>query len=184
MQNPAKLLTASCSGTDGIRGVANVPPMTIETAMRLGRAVARLYHRPGHRGRIIIGKDTRLSGYMFEQAMAAGICSMGADVMLCGPLPSAGHCVLTSSMRADAGVSDLGEPQPYYDNGIKICAADGFQAAGLDGSQLEEMMGTATKRSRGLVTTKSVAPSASTTPVVAASCFSKPRSRASCRSMG
>ena len=90
-------------GTDGVRGIANVEPMTVETAMRLGRAVAHLFHRGSHRGKVVIGKDTRLSGYMFEQAIAAGICSMGADVLLCGPLPTPGIAFITSSMRADAG---------------------------------------------------------------------------------
>ena len=141
MQKSSKTPDRKLFGTDGIRGVANVPPMTIETAMRLGRAVARLYHRPGHRGRIIIGKDTRLSGYMFEQAMAAGICSMGADVMLCGPLPTPGIAFLTSSMRADAGVVISASHNPYYDNGIKIFAADGFKLPDSTEAKLEEMMG-------------------------------------------
>lgn len=140
MQSANKTPDRKLFGTDGIRGVANVPPMTIETAMRLGRAVARLYHRPGHRGRIIIGKDTRLSGYMFEQAMAAGICSMGADVMLCGPLPTPGIAFLTSSMRADAGVVISASHNPYYDNGIKIFAADGFKLPDATEAKLEELM--------------------------------------------
>ena len=140
MQSANKTPDRKLFGTDGIRGIANVPPMTIETAMRLGRAVARLYHRPGHRGRIIIGKDTRLSGYMFEQAMAAGICSMGADVMLCGPLPTPGIAFLTSSMRADAGVVISASHNPYYDNGIKIFAADGFKLPDATEAKLEELM--------------------------------------------
>ncbi len=140
MQTASKTTDRKLFGTDGIRGIANVPPMTIETAMRLGRAVARLYHRPGHRGRIIIGKDTRLSGYMFEQAMAAGICSMGADVMLCGPLPTPGIAFLTSSMRADAGVVISASHNPYYDNGIKIFAADGFKLPDATEAKLEELM--------------------------------------------
>ncbi|HEX4459330.1 MAG TPA: hypothetical protein VIA18_15230, partial [Polyangia bacterium] len=93
-------------GTDGVRGRANYDPMTPEMALRLGRAVAyhfRSKHKSG-RGRIVIGKDTRLSGYLFETALASGICSMGADVMLCGPLPTPGIAFITSSMRADAGV--------------------------------------------------------------------------------
>ena len=140
MQTVSKIPDRKLFGTDGIRGIANVPPMTIETALRLGRAVARLYHRPGHRGRIIIGKDTRLSGYMFEQAMAAGICSMGADVMLCGPLPTPGIAFLTSSMRADAGVVISASHNPYYDNGIKIFAADGFKLPYATEAKLEELM--------------------------------------------
>ena len=102
-------------GTDGVRGVANVDPMTPEMALRLGRAVAyhfRAKHEPA-RGRIVIGKDTRLSGYMFETALAAGICAMGADVMLCGPLPTPGIAFITSSMRADAGVVISASHNPY-----------------------------------------------------------------------
>ncbi len=120
-------------------------PMTPEMALRLGRAVA--YHFRGKhksaRGRIVIGKDTRLSGYMFETALAAGICSMGADVMLCGPLPTPGIAFITSSMRADAGVVISASHNPFEDNGIKIFAADGFKlpdevearARGADGAR-------------------------------------------------
>lgn len=127
-------------GTDGIRGIANVEPMTTETAMQLGRAVAHLYHRPGHRGKIVIGKDTRLSGYMFEQAIAAGICSMGADVLLCGPLPTPGIAFITSSMRADAGIVISASHNPYQDNGIKIFAADGFKLPDAAEARIEELM--------------------------------------------
>lgn len=127
-------------GTDGIRGIANVEPMTTETAMQLGRAVAHLYHRPGHRGKIVIGKDTRLSGYMFEQAIAAGICSMGADVLLCGPLPTPGIAFITSSMRADAGIVISASHNPYQDNGIKIFASDGFKLPDAAEARIEELM--------------------------------------------
>jgi phosphoglucosamine mutase len=127
-------------GTDGIRGIANVEPMTTETAMQLGRAVAHLYHRPGHRGKIVIGKDTRLSGYMFEQAIAAGICSMGADVLLCGPLPTPGIAFITSSMRADAGIVISASHNPYQDNGIKIFAANGFKLPDAAEARIEELM--------------------------------------------
>ena len=127
-------------GTDGVRGVANIEPMTTETAMRLGRAIAHLYHRPGHRGKIVIGKDTRLSGYMFEQALAAGICSMGADVLLCGPLPTPGISFITSSMRADAGVVISASHNPYQDNGIKIFAADGFKLPDAAEARIEQLM--------------------------------------------
>jgi phosphoglucosamine mutase len=127
-------------GTDGVRGVANIEPMTTETAMRLGRAVAYIFHRPGHRGKIVIGKDTRLSGYMFEQAMAAGICSMGADVQLCGPLPTPGIAFITSSMRADAGVVISASHNPYQDNGIKIFASDGFKLPDSVEARIEELM--------------------------------------------
>jgi phosphoglucosamine mutase len=121
--------TRKLFGTDGVRGRANVDPMTPEMALKLGRAVAyhfRSKHKSG-RGRIVIGKDTRLSGYLFETALAAGICSMGADVMLCGPLPTPGIAFITSSMRADAGVVISASHNPFEDNGIKIFAADGFK---------------------------------------------------------
>ncbi len=127
-------------GTDGVRGVANIEPMTTETAMRLGRAVSHIFHRPGHRGKIVIGKDTRLSGYMFEQAMAAGICSMGADVQLVGPLPTPGIAFITSSMRADAGIVISASHNPYQDNGIKIFAADGFKLPDTVETRIEELM--------------------------------------------
>ena len=94
-------------GTDGVRGVANVYPMTAEMALQLGRALAYLVRNGPHRHRIVVGKDTRLSGYMLEQAIASGICSMGVDVMLSGPLPTPGIAFLTESMRADAGVELL-----------------------------------------------------------------------------
>lgn len=127
-------------GTDGVRGIANVEPMTVETAMRLGRAVAHLFHRGSHRGKVVIGKDTRLSGYMFEQAIAAGICSMGADVLLCGPLPTPGIAFITSSMRADAGVVISASHNPYQDNGIKIFAADGFKLPDTAEARIEELL--------------------------------------------
>jgi phosphoglucosamine mutase len=129
-------------GTDGVRGRANFDPMTPEMALRLGRAVAyhfRATHKSG-RGRIVIGKDTRLSGYLFETALAAGICSMGADVMLCGPLPTPGIAFITSSMRADAGVVISASHNPFEDNGIKIFAADGFKLPDEVEARLEELM--------------------------------------------
>jgi phosphoglucosamine mutase len=127
-------------GTDGIRGVANEDPMTVEVAMQLGRAVAHYFSRGGHHGRIVIGKDTRLSGYMFETALSAGICSMGADVMLVGPLPTPGIAFITSSMRADAGVVISASHNPFQDNGIKIFARDGFKLPDTVEAELEELM--------------------------------------------
>jgi phosphoglucosamine mutase len=114
-------------GTDGIRGVANRDPMTAEMALRLGQAVAQRFRQAGRPGRVVIGKDTRLSGYMLESAMQAGIVSAGADVMLVGPLPTPGIAFITWSMRADAGVVISASHNPYQDNGIKIFAADGFK---------------------------------------------------------
>jgi len=114
-------------GTDGIRGVANVYPMTIEIAMQVGRAIAFLVKNKPRRHRIVIGKDTRLSCYMLEQAMAAGICSMGVDVLQVGPLPTPGISFITTSMRADAGVVISASHNPFQDNGIKIFSKDGFK---------------------------------------------------------
>jgi phosphoglucosamine mutase len=116
-------------GTDGVRGVANVHPMTAEMALQLGRALAWIVRSGPHRHRIVIGKDTRLSGYLLEQAIASGICSMGVDVMLCGPLPTPGIAFITNSMRADAGVVISASHNPYQDNGIKFFSRDGFKLA-------------------------------------------------------
>jgi phosphoglucosamine mutase len=114
-------------GTDGVRGVANVHPMTAEMALQLGRALAFVVRNGPHRHRIVIGKDTRLSGYMLEQAIASGICSMGVDVMLSGPLPTPAIAFITQSMRADAGVVISASHNPYQDNGIKFFSRDGFK---------------------------------------------------------
>jgi phosphoglucosamine mutase len=115
-------------GTDGVRGVANVYPMTTEMAMQLGRAAAYIFKSSSkRRHRIVIGKDTRLSGYMLENAMVAGICSMGVDVLLVGPLPTPGIANITSSMRADAGVVISASHNPFQDNGIKFFSSDGFK---------------------------------------------------------
>jgi phosphoglucosamine mutase len=127
-------------GTDGIRGVANQDPMTAEVALRLGRAVARRFRHAGRAGRVVIGKDTRLSGYMLESALQAGIVSAGADVMLVGPLPTPGIAFITSSMRADAGVVISASHNPYQDNGIKLFAADGFKLPDEIEAELERRM--------------------------------------------
>ena len=114
-------------GTDGVRGVANIYPMTAEIAMQIGRAIAYVFKKEPRRHKIVIGKDTRLSGYMLENAMVAGICSMGVDVMLVGPLPTPGIAFITSSMRADAGVVISASHNPYQDNGIKFFSRNGFK---------------------------------------------------------
>ncbi len=114
-------------GTDGIRGTANVEPMTSETVVRLGRAIAHVCTRSPRRHKIIIGKDTRLSGYMLESALTSGICSMGVDVLLVGPLPTPGIAFLTRSMRADAGVVISASHNPFQDNGIKLFDHTGFK---------------------------------------------------------
>ncbi len=114
-------------GTDGVRGIANNYPMTTEIAMQLGRAIAFIVKRRNKGHHIVIGKDTRLSGYMLENALAAGVCSMGVDVQLLGPLPTPGIAFITTSMRADAGVVISASHNPFQDNGIKIFSRDGFK---------------------------------------------------------
>ncbi len=127
-------------GTDGVRGVANQHPMTCEVALALGRAVA--YQAHAHRGnhRIIIGKDPRLSGYMLEMAFASGVCSMGVDALLLGPMPTPAVAFLTRNMRADAGVMISASHNPFSDNGIKIFARDGFKLADESEVELEAFM--------------------------------------------
>ena len=114
-------------GTDGVRGVANIYPMTTEIAMQIGRGIAFLVKDRAHGHRIVIGKDTRISGYMIENALAAGICSMGVDVLISGPLPTPGIAFITTSMRADAGVVISASHNPFQDNGIKIFSKTGFK---------------------------------------------------------
>jgi phosphoglucosamine mutase len=132
--------TRKLFGTDGIRGVANKDPMTAEVALRLGQAVAQRFRHPDRPGRIVIGKDTRLSGYMLESALQAGIVSAGADVMVVGPLPTPGIAFITWSMRADAGVVISASHNPFQDNGIKIFAADGFKLPDEVEADLERRM--------------------------------------------
>ncbi len=114
-------------GTDGIRGVANIYPMTSELALKLGRAVSHVFKERHGRGRIVVGKDTRLSGYMLETAIESGVCSMGLDVWIVGPLPTPGIAFITRSMRADAGIVISASHNPYQDNGIKIFSGDGLK---------------------------------------------------------
>ena len=114
-------------GTDGVRGTANVHPMTAEVALALGRAVAHVFHGGAGRHQIIIGKDTRLSGYVFEDALTAGICSMGVNVLIVGPMPTPAMAFLTADMRCDAGVMISASHNPYQDNGIKFFSHDGFK---------------------------------------------------------
>ena len=127
-------------GTDGVRGVANVHPITAEVALQLGRALAWKVRSGSHRHRIVIGKDTRLSGYMLETAIAAGICSMGVDVLLCGPLPTPGIAFITQSMRADAGVVISASHNPYQDNGIKFFDRTGFKLPDDEELEIERLV--------------------------------------------
>ncbi len=128
-------------GTDGIRGAANEPPMTPEVALQLGRAIAFVAGRGKDRPvRVVIGKDTRLSGYLFETALASGICAMGGRVVLCGPVPTPAVANLTQSMRADAGVVISASHNPYQDNGIKIFGPDGFKLPDAQEEEIERLM--------------------------------------------
>jgi len=127
-------------GTDGVRGIANQHPMTCEVALALGRAVAYQARQKGARQRVIIGKDPRLSGYMLEMAVASGVCSMGVDVLLVGPLPTPAIAFLTQNMRAAAGVMISASHNPYEDNGIKIFARDGFKLPDERETELESLM--------------------------------------------
>ena len=133
-------MTKQLFGTDGVRGIANIHPMTTEVAMQIGRAAAYLFKHTDRRSRIVIGKDTRLSGYMIENALAAGSCSMGVDVLLVGPLPTPGIAFITSSMRADAGVVISASHNPYQDNGIKFFARDGFKLPDEVELQIENLI--------------------------------------------
>jgi phosphoglucosamine mutase len=114
-------------GTDGIRGIANEYPMTAEMALNIGRATAHLFKKKGHVAKVIVGKDTRISGYMFESALVSGICSMGVNAIMVGVMPTPGIAFLTSSMRADAGIVISASHNPLQDNGIKIFSSEGFK---------------------------------------------------------
>ncbi len=114
-------------GTDGIRGIANIEPMSAETALTIGRVTAYVSKKHNGTGCIVIGKDTRLSGYMLENALTAGICSMGVNVFLLGPMPTPAIAFITQSMRANAGIVISASHNPYQDNGIKIFTRDGFK---------------------------------------------------------
>jgi phosphoglucosamine mutase len=127
-------------GTDGIRGVANIEPMTTETALRLGRAAGYIFQRDNRRHSILIGKDTRLSGYMLESALVAGLCSMGVDVLLVGPLPTPGVAYILRSLRADAGIMISASHNLYADNGIKFFSPEGFKLADDVEREMERLL--------------------------------------------
>jgi len=127
-------------GTDGIRGIAGAAPLDPETLVRLGKAVAKIFAQEGKRPRVLLAKDTRLSGYMIESSLAAGITAMGADLMLCGPVPTPGVAYLTKSMRADAGIVISASHNSFEDNGIKIFGADGFKLPDELEIRVEELL--------------------------------------------
>ncbi|MDF1722083.1 MAG: phosphoglucosamine mutase [Minwuia sp.] len=127
-------------GTDGIRGRTNTAPMTAETALAVGLAAGRIFTRGAHKHRVVIGKDTRLSGYMLEPALAAGFTSVGMDVIMVGPLPTPAIAILTRSLRADMGVMISASHNPYEDNGIKLFGPDGFKLSDETEIAIEEEM--------------------------------------------
>ncbi|MCC7017255.1 MAG: phosphoglucosamine mutase [Rhodospirillales bacterium] len=145
-------MTRKLFGTDGIRGQANAEPMTAETALRVGQAAARHFRRGDHRHRVVIGKDTRLSGYLLEPALTAGFISMGLDVILVGPMPTPAVAMLTRSLRADLGVMLSASHNPFQDNGIKLFGPDGFT--------LSDEVETAIERDVGSDLSSSLAPAA------------------------
>src|SRR5579859_1979896 len=118
-------MTRKLFGTDGIRGTANKAPMTADIALKVAVAAARQFRRGSHRHVVVIGKDTRLSGYMLEPALTAGFISMGMDCVLAGPIPTPAVAMLTRSLRADLGVMISASHNPYEDNGIKLFGPDG-----------------------------------------------------------
>lgn len=130
-------------GTDGVRGLANTPPLTAETALQIGRAVAYVCRKTTRcRTSVIIGKDTRLSGYLLETSLTAGICSMGGDALLLGPMPTPGIAFITRSMRADAGVVISASHNPYQDNGIKVFSGEGLKFSDAMEKEIEDLIET------------------------------------------
>ncbi|MCX8232067.1 MAG: phosphoglucosamine mutase, partial [Alphaproteobacteria bacterium] len=133
-------MTRKYFGTDGIRGTANEDPMTAETALKIGMAAGREFYRGDHRHRVLIGKDTRLSGYMLEPALTAGFTSVGMDVILVGPMPTPAVAMLTRSLRADLGVMLSASHNPFEDNGVKLFGPDGFKLSDDDETRIEQRL--------------------------------------------
>ena len=134
-------MTRKLFGTDGVRGKANIYPMTAETALKIGAAAGRYFRNDGSNGhRVVIGKDTRLSGYMFENALTAGLTSTGMNVLLLGPVPTPAVGLLTTSMRADAGIMISASHNPHHDNGIKFFGPDGFKLSDEAEAEIEALV--------------------------------------------
>jgi phosphoglucosamine mutase len=133
-------MTRKFFGTDGIRGRTNEPPMTAEMAQRVGQAAGAHFQRGDHRHRVVIGKDTRLSGYMMETALISGFTSVGMDVVMVGPVPTPAVALLTRSMRADLGVMISASHNPYTDNGIKLFGPDGYKLSDEDEAAIERLL--------------------------------------------
>ncbi|MBL7123944.1 MAG: phosphoglucosamine mutase, partial [Actinobacteria bacterium] len=126
--------------TDGVRGIANEYPMTPEMAMQIGQAVSYILQKKGHQPRIVIGKDTRLSGYMLESALVAGLTSMGAGAITIGPFPTPGIAFMTTNLDADAGIVISASHNPFEDNGIKIFSKTGFKLTDEQEIDIEELI--------------------------------------------
>src|SRR5204862_3171272 len=140
-------MTRRYFGTDGIRGLANSPPMTSEIALKVGMAAGKLFSNGQRRHRVVIGKDTRLSGYMIESALMSGFTAVGMDVFLLGPMPTPAVAMLTRSLRADLGVMISASHNPYEDNGIKLFGPDGYKLSDEIELQIEKLIdGDMTKR--------------------------------------
>jgi phosphoglucosamine mutase len=133
-------MTRKYFGTDGVRGRANSGAMTADMVLKIGMAAGNLYRRGSHRHRVVIGKDTRLSGYMIENALTSGLLASGMDVFLFGPVPTPAVAMLTRSMRADLGIMISASHNPYADNGIKIFGPDGFKLSDEQELQIEAML--------------------------------------------
>src|ERR1700682_3022829 len=127
-------------GTDGIRGLANTSPMTSEVALKVGMAAGKIFQAGNYRHRVVIGKDTRLSGYMLEAAMMSGFTSVGMDVFLLGPMPTPAVAMLTRSLRADLGVMISASHNPFEDNGIKLFGPDGYKLSDEVEASIEAKM--------------------------------------------
>src|SRR6188474_3527215 len=127
-------------GTDGIRGLANSAPMTSEIALKVGMAAGKLFSSGTHRHRVVIGKDTRLSGYMIESALMSGFTAVGMDVFLLGPMPTPAVAMLTRSLRADLGVMISASHNPFADNGIKLFRPDGYKLSDSVEAEIEKLM--------------------------------------------
>ncbi len=139
-QRKAKQMARKYFGTDGIRGQANSFPMTPEVAMKVGMAVGHIFRRKGQASRVVIGKDTRRSGYMLENALVAGFTAAGMDVFLLGPIPTPAVAMLCRSLRADIGVMISASHNPFYDNGIKLFGPDGYKLSDEIELKIEAMI--------------------------------------------
>ncbi len=137
-----KNATSKIFGTDGVRGRANKSPMTVETALALGRAAGKIFRTRQGKHRVVIGKDTRLSCYMFENALISGLCSMGVDTLMVGPLPTPGVAFITRAYRADAGIVISASHNPFYDNGIKFFSSEGFKLPDSWEAEMENLVQT------------------------------------------